>query len=67
VQDIKKITADHLAQTKDPTQKGVFIGKEHPEWNDLWSYVYRGVCFSLVSFSSLILSGSSEQVNSGIA
>ncbi|KAH6910335.1 hypothetical protein BKA70DRAFT_1272802 [Coprinopsis sp. MPI-PUGE-AT-0042] len=40
--DIKKITIDHLAQTKDPTQKGVFIDKKHPEWKDLWGYVYRG-------------------------
>ncbi|KAH9485699.1 hypothetical protein JR316_0002611 [Psilocybe cubensis] len=41
---IKKSTTEYLARTKDPTG---FIVKSHPDFKELFNFVYRGVCFAL--------------------
>ncbi|EAU91744.2 hypothetical protein CC1G_04512 [Coprinopsis cinerea okayama7 len=45
--EIKKATIAYLAQTKDPTRDNIVVDKKHPEWKDLYGYVYRGVCFAI--------------------
>ncbi|RDB24975.1 hypothetical protein Hypma_007429 [Hypsizygus marmoreus] len=42
---IKRSTLDHLYKTKDPTTAKA--NKSHPEFKDLFGWVYRGVCFAL--------------------
>ncbi|KAF9477878.1 hypothetical protein BDN70DRAFT_79522 [Pholiota conissans] len=46
---IKKATIDYLAKTKDPTDSTRFIDKSHPEFKDLYGYIYRGVGYALRS------------------
>ncbi|KAF4621360.1 hypothetical protein D9613_001008 [Agrocybe pediades] len=42
---VKRATIDYLAKTKDPTAR--FIDKQHPEFKDLYGFIYRGVVFAL--------------------
>lgn len=44
---IKKATLDFLAKTKDPG-KAIFVNRSHPEFKEIFQWVYRGVSFALV-------------------
>ncbi|KAF8633083.1 hypothetical protein AX17_004684 [Amanita inopinata Kibby_2008] len=45
---IKKATLDFLAKTKDPGRPGaVFVNRSHPEFKEIFQWVYRGVSYAL--------------------
>ena len=44
---IKKATIDVLMGTRDP-RMGLMVGRSHPEFKELFQWVYRGVSFALV-------------------
>jgi hypothetical protein len=45
---IKTTTLEQLSKMKDPVlQRNV--SKTHPEFKDIWGWIYRGVGFALVS------------------
>ncbi|PFH50449.1 hypothetical protein AMATHDRAFT_60990 [Amanita thiersii Skay4041] len=46
---IKKATVDFLAKTKDPTRAGVFVERSHPDFKEIFQWIYRGASFALVS------------------
>jgi hypothetical protein len=46
-QMIKKTTLDVLVWTKDP-KMGMMVGRSHPEFKEIFQWVYRGVSFALV-------------------
>lgn len=52
LQAVKRSTIEYLARTKDPTNSARCIDKTHPDFKELYGFVYRGVCFALVSFLS---------------
>ncbi|KAM6502729.1 hypothetical protein JOM56_002706 [Amanita muscaria] len=43
---IKKATLDFLAKTKDPC-RATFVNRSHPEFKEIFQWVYRGVSFAL--------------------
>ncbi|PPQ88986.1 hypothetical protein CVT25_005085 [Psilocybe cyanescens] len=44
---VKRSTIEYLARTKDPTNSARCIDKTHPDFKELYGFVYRGVCFAL--------------------
>ncbi|KAF8957338.1 hypothetical protein BDZ97DRAFT_1846965 [Flammula alnicola] len=44
---IKRATIEYLGRTKDPTDSTRSIDKSHPEFKDLYGFIYRGVGFAL--------------------
>jgi hypothetical protein len=47
-QIIKRATIEYLSRTKDPTNPSRFIDKTHPDFKELYGFVYRGVGYALV-------------------
>ncbi len=46
-QMIKKSTLDVLVRTRDPKMR-MMVGRSHPEFKEIFQWVYRGVSFALV-------------------
>ncbi|KJA20434.1 hypothetical protein HYPSUDRAFT_43131 [Hypholoma sublateritium FD-334 SS-4] len=44
---IKRLTIEYLGRARDPADPTRLIDKTHPEFKDLYGYIYRGVGFAL--------------------